>query len=64
MAKQVHMDGPIWALDGQCIIVGLVLLAAWVLSAHVISLLLGLALFILGYALRSKWKATRMKDES
>ena len=63
MAKHVQMDGPIWALDWQCIIVGLILLAAWVLSAHALSLLLGLVLFVLGCALRSRWKTERGKED-
>ena len=55
MAKLEQMDGPIWALDWLSIIVGLVLLAAWVLSAHELSFLSGLGLFILGCALRKRW---------
>lgn len=62
MAKQVQMDAPVWALDWLCIIVGLVLLAAWVFAARDISLLLGLVLFILGCALRSKWQTEQLKD--
>jgi Flp pilus assembly protein TadB len=63
MVKQGQMDGPIWALDWQCIIVGLVLLAAWVLSAHSLSLLLGLVLLVIGCALRTRWQTARLKDE-
>ena len=54
MAKDMQIDGPIWALDWLCIIVGLLLLAAWVFAARDVTLLLGLVLFILGCALRSR----------
>lgn len=64
MAKQAKMDGPIWALDWQCIIVGLVLLGAWVLSAHSLSLLLGLGLFIIGCALRSRWQREQLENDN
>jgi Flp pilus assembly protein TadB len=63
MAEHVHTDGPIWALDWLCIIVGVLLLAAWVLSAQEMSFLLGLVLFILGCALRSRWQTKLLKDD-
>lgn len=63
MAEHVHRDGPIWALDWLCIIVGVLLLAAWVLSAQEATFLLGLLLFVLGCAVRSKWQTDHTKDE-
>jgi hypothetical protein len=51
------------AMDWACIIFGLLLLAAWVQSAHELSFLLGLVLFILGCALRSRWQTKQLKDD-
>jgi hypothetical protein len=51
------------AMDWACIIVGLVLLAAWVQSAHELSFLLGVVLFILGCALRCRWQTEQLKDD-
>lgn len=63
MAGHVHTEGPIWALDWLCTIVGLVLLTVWILSANELSLLVGLGFFILGCALKSHWQAKQLKDD-
>jgi hypothetical protein len=63
MAKLEQIDISSWAIDRPCIIIGLVLLAAWVHSAHELSFLLGLVIFTLGCGLRSRWRTEQMKDE-
>ena len=63
MGKLVHMNRTSWPMDRACIILGLLLLAAWVQSAHELALLLGLVLFILGCAMRSRWQTEQLKDE-
>lgn len=63
MAKLVRMSRKSWPMDRACIILGLLLLAAWVQSAHELSLLLGLVLFILGCAMRSRWQTEQLKDD-
>lgn len=63
MAKLEQIDISSWAIDRPCIIIGLVLLVAWVQSADEWSFLLGLVLFTLGCALRSRWRTEQMKDD-
>lgn len=63
MSEHVQTEGPIWALDWLCIIIGVLLLAAWVLSAQEATLLLGLLLFVLGCAVRSKWQTEHSGDD-
>lgn len=63
MEKLVRMSRTSWPMDRACIIFGLLLLAAWVQSAHELSLLLGLVLFILGCAMRSRWQTEQLKDD-